>query len=57
MGSQVSTPVHASWSSHVAAVPRMQSPFTQVSAPSQTVLFVQSASERQHIGMKVLWQP
>src|SRR5439155_1075135 len=30
VGSQVSTPVHASWSSHVAAVPRMQSPFTQV---------------------------
>src|SRR5206468_1630435 len=38
VGSQVSTPVHASWSSHVAAVPRMQSPFTQVSVPSQTVL-------------------
>src|SRR5439155_24887494 len=57
VGSQVSTPVHASWSSHVAAVPRMQSPFTQVSVPSQTVLFMQSASETQHIGMKVLWQP
>ena len=35
----------------------MQSPFTQVSAPSQSVLFWQSAAEAQHIGMKVLWQP
>ena len=54
VGSQVSTPLHASWSSHAAIVPRMQSPLTQVSAPSQSVLFWQSASETQHIGMKVL---
>src|SRR5213593_1703813 len=57
VGSQVSAPLHASWSSHAAIVPCMQSPFTQVSAPSQSVLFWQSASETQHIGMKVLSQP
>src|SRR6266481_6749820 len=54
-GSQLSS-VHVLLSLQTSGVPGRHVPVvgTQVSAPSQSVLFWQSASETQHIGMKVL---
>src|SRR6266850_1971576 len=57
VGSHVSWPLHASLSVQTTGVPDTQSPATQVSLPSQRVRLVQSASDRQHIGMEALTQP
>src|SRR5262249_50854158 len=56
-GSQVSTPSHASPSSHCSGVPGTQSPLTHLSSPLHTLLSMQSASLWQQPWIDVFMQP